>query len=178
MILDKKGKLFGKISIIDLFVLLVIVVGIIGVFSTKSMLDNEKVLSSDSNMLIQTSAKADNMEIEFEVKEVRDFTRDSFIVGDNVFVASNDRFLGTVARVESRPSKRTVATTLGKVYTAEVPERYDVTIVVEAKGKKKDEGYFTDSNIQLIFGGEMEIKTSTVQTTPQVKKITVRENEE
>ncbi len=178
MILDKKGKLFGKVSIIDLFVLLVLVIGVIGVFSTKSMLDQEKVLSQSGNMFIQSSREADKLEIAFEVKEVRGFTRDAIIVGDDVFVASNDRFLGVVSRVESVPSKRTVVTTLGKVYTAEVPERYDVTIYVETSGKKKDEGYFTDSNIKLIIGGEMEVKTSTVQTTPRVKTITVHENEQ
>lgn len=177
MILDKKGKLFGKVSIIDLFVLLIIAIGVIGVFSTKSMLDKEKVLSQSGNMLISTSAKADKMEIAFEVKEVRSFTKDAIIVGDEVFVVSNDRFLGTVNRVESVPSKKTVVTTHGKVYEAEVPERYDVIIYVDANGKKKDEGYFTDSNIKLIIGGEMEVKTSTVQTTPRVKAITVSENE-
>ena len=175
MILDKKGKLFGKVSIIDLFVILVIVIGVVGVFSTKSMLDKEKVLSQSGNMFIQSSQKADHLEIAFEVKEVRSFTKDAIIVGDDVFVVSNDRFLGTVSRVESVPSKKTIVTTHGKVYTAEVPERYDVTIYVDANGKKKDDGYFTDSNIKLIIGGEMEVKTSTIQTTPRVKAITANE---
>ena len=178
MILDKKGKLFGKVSIIDLFVLLVIVIGVVGVFSTKSMLDKEKVLSQSGNMLISTSAKADKLEIAFEVKEVRSFTKDAIVVGDDVFVVSNDRFLGKVVRVASVPSKRTVVTTHGKVYEAEVPERYDVTIYVDANGKKKEEGYFTDSNVKLIIGGEMEVKTSTVQTTPRVRTIEVVENEQ
>ncbi len=178
MILDKKGKLFGKISIIDLFVLLVIVVGVIGVFSTKSILDKEKVLSQSGNMLISSSKQADKLEIAFEVKGVRSFTKDAIVVGDNVFVVSNDRLLGKVARVECVPSKRMVVTTKGKVYEAEVPERYDVTMYVETNGKKKEEGYFTDSNIKLIIGGEMEVKTTTVQTTPRITAIEVHKNEQ
>ena len=54
MIMDKKGKLCGKVSIVDIFVILVIIIGIVGVFVTKVKLDNEKLLSDDSKMLIKT----------------------------------------------------------------------------------------------------------------------------
>lgn len=173
MILDKKGKLFGKINIIDLFVILVIIVGIVGIFFTKVELDNEKLLSDESKMLIQSSAEKDKLEIKLKAKEVRDVTRDSIIVGDDVYLVANDKILGTVSRVESEPAMRDVVSDDGTVYTAAVPDRYDVTIVVEADGKKKDEGYYTDSNIHLLYGRELEIKTSTIQTTPKVDEITV-----
>ena len=48
-----------------------------------------------------------------------------------------------------------------------------MTIVVDADGKRKDEGFYTDSNIHLLYGKEMEIKTSTIQTVPKVDEITV-----
>ena len=57
MILDKNGKLFGKISIVDIAVVLVIIVGIIGFFITKSKLDQSKLLADDSDMLIKSSAE-------------------------------------------------------------------------------------------------------------------------
>ncbi len=173
MIIDKKGKLFGKVSIIDIFVLLVIIIGIAGVFVTKTKLDNEKLFSDDSKMLIQTSAAKDKLEIKLKVKEVRDVTRDSIIVGDDVYLVANDKVLGTVSRVESEPAVRDVVSDDGTVFAAVVPDRFDVTIVVDADGKKKDEGYYTDSNIHLLYGREMEIKTSTIQTTPKVDQITV-----
>lgn len=173
MILDKKGKLFGKVSIIDLFVILVIIAGVAGVIVTKTALDNEKLLSDDSNMLIHTSAAKDQLEIKLKAKEVRDVTRDSIIVGDEVYLVANDKVLGTVSRVESEPAMRDVICDDGTVYTAPVPDRYDVTIVVDADGKKKEEGYYTALNIHILYGKEMEIKTSTIQTTPKVDEITV-----
>lgn len=178
MILDKKGKLFGKISIVDLFVVLIVIIGIAGIFFTKAKLDNTEILANDSKMLIKSSAELDKLEIELKVKEVRDITRDAIIVGDEVYTTANDKLLGTVVRVASEPSVRNVVSDNGTVYKAEVPERYDVTIVVEADGKKKEDGYYTESNAQLLYGKEMEIKTSTVQTTPKITGITVTETEE
>jgi len=177
MIIDNKGKLFGKINIVDLAVILVVIVAIVGVVLTKVKLDNSKILSDDSNMLIKSSAEMDKLEIELKVKEVRDVTRDAIIVGDDVYQVANDKFLGTVARVESTPAMRDVKGDNGTVYVAEVPDRYDVTIVVETEGKKKDDGFYTESNVQILYGREMEIKTSTVQTMPTVAGVTVVENE-
>lgn len=175
MILDKKGKLFGKISVVDLFVILVIIIGIAGFFFTKEKLDNEKILSDESQMIIQTSAQRDKLEIKLTIKEVRDITRDAIVVGDEVYQVTTGKMLGTVSQVESKPSEKIVKADNGEVYSAVVPERYDVTIVVETDGKQNEEGYYTDTNIQLLYGREMEIKTTTVQTTPIVTDISVVE---
>ena len=173
MIIDNKGKLFGKINIVDLAVVLVFLVAVLGVVLTKAKLDNSKIMSDDSNMLIQSSAELDTLEIKLKVKEVRDVTRDAIIVGDDVYLMSNNRFLGSVVRVESEPAIREVSGNNGTVYRAEVPQRYDVTIVVETAGKKKEEGYYTANNIQILYGREMGIKTSTMQTIPKVDGVEV-----
>ena len=177
MIIDNKGKLFGKINVVDIAVILVVVIAIVGVVLTKTKLDHSKILSDDSNMLIKSSAELDKLEIALEVKEVRDITRDAIIVGDDVYQVANDKFLGTVARVESKPAMRDVKGDDGTIYVAEVPERYDVTIFVETEGKKKEDGFYTESNVQLLYGREMEIKTSTVQTMPTVAGISVVDSE-
>lgn len=173
MIIDKKGKLFGKINIVDLIVICIVLVAVVGVVFTKIKLDNSKVMSNPSNMLISSSAQTDKLEIKLKIREVRDITRDAIIVGDEVYIAATDMYLGTVLRVDSTPSIRSVESDNGTAYLAEVPGRYDVTVVVEANGKKKDEGYFTDNNVQIFYGRDMEIKTSTIQTTPKVDGVSV-----
>ncbi len=178
MIIDKKGKLFGKVSIIDILVVVVVIIGIAGVLMTKAKLDEGKILSNESNMLIKTSKVNDKMEIKLELKEVRDVTRDSIVVGDEVFMVSTDKVLGVVTSVHSKPAIRTVKGDAGEVYEAEVPERFDVTIVVETEGKKDNDGYYTNSNIRVLYGKDIEIKTSTVQTTPTVTDIILTENVE
>ena len=174
MIMDKKGKLFGKVSIVDLFVVLAVIVGVIGVFMTKAKLDKSDVQADASQMLIQSSAEKDILEIKLKIKEVRDVTRDAIVVGDTVYMVQTEKVLGVISRVESEPAVRNVESDDGTVYSAVVPERYDVTIVVETSGKQKEDGFYTDSNQKLLFGKEMEIKTSTIQTSPKVDEISVK----
>jgi len=174
MIIDKKGKLFGKVSIVDLFVVLIVIVGIVGVFMTKEKLDKGDVQSDATQMLIQSSAEKDLLEIKLKLKEVRDVTRDAIIVGDTVYLVKTEKALGVVSYVESEPAVRNVEADDGTIYSAVVPERYDVTIVVETSGKQKEDGFYTDSNLQLMYGKEMEIKTSTIHTTPKIGGISVK----
>lgn len=174
MIIDEKGKLFGKISVIDLCAILIVIVGIIGIFATKSKMDGGKIISDSSQMLISTSTKMDKLEIKLKVKGVRSMTRDAFVVGDDVYLTSTYELLGTVTRVESEPAMRNIVGDKGVVYSTIMPDRYDITIYLEADGKKTEEGYFTKTNFQLLYGRELEIVTSTVQTYPVIEDVTVK----
>ena len=174
--MDKNGKLFGKISIVDIAVILVLVVGVCGIFYTKAELDKGNVLSNDGAMLIKSSAKTDVLEVALKIENVRDITRDAIVVGDEVYITATNKLLGNVVRVESKPHKTDAMTDEGVIYKTAIPERFDVTIVVETAGKKKPEGYFTSNNFHLYYGKSIEVKTSTIQTNPTICGITVIEN--
>lgn len=166
MIIDKKGKLFGKINIIDLCILLVIVVGISGmIFTVAKIKNNSSVLSSDKK------GEAATVEVGLLLKEVRDVTRDAIIVGDEVFTTTKGTSLGKITKIESTQSKRTVVTDNGEVYSAIVPEKYDVTIYVETQAKKTETGYHGDDDVRFLYGKYYEIKTSTIKTTPMISSI-------
>ena len=175
MIMDKKGKLFGKVSIVDIIVLLIVIVGIIGLFFIKSSLDSKKYMSDGSGMLVNTSAEYDKMTIKLKAENVRDITRDAIVIGDEVYVATEDVLLGKITEVYSKPATKTVDANDGTAYMAEVPERYDVTMVVEGYGRKLTDGYYVDSNTRLYFGKSIEVKTTTIQTTPTVTEIIITE---
>ncbi len=175
MIMDKKGKLFGKVSIVDIIVLLIVIVGIIGFFFIKSSLDSKKYMSDGSGMLVNTSAGYDKMTIKLKSENVRDITRDAIVIGDEVYVATEDVLLGKITEVYSKPATKTVDANDGTAYIAEVPERYDVTMVVEGYGRKLTDGYYVDSNTRLYFGKSIEVKTTTIQTTPTVAEIIITE---
>lgn len=178
MIIDKKGKLFGKISVVDIAVLLVIVIGVVGLALTKKTLDQKKYMTDGANMLVKSDAGYDKMTVKLTAFGVRDLTRDAIVVGDDVYIiASKDEstYLGKIADVYSKPATRNVDANDGTVYNAQIPDRYDVTIVVEGTGRKMDSGYYVDANTRLYYGKEVEIKTTTIQTTPMVTEITTSE---
>ncbi len=175
MIMDKKGKLFGKVSIVDIIVLLIIFIGIVGLLFTKSRIESKKYMADGSGMMVGQTAQYDKMIIKLKVSNVRDITRDAIVIGDEVYTATGDTLLGKITDVYSEPATVNVDAKDGKMYTAEVPERYDVTIVVEGSGRKLTDGYYVDSNTRLYYGKSIEIKTTTIQTVPQVTEITIVE---
>ena len=168
MFIDKKGKLFGKINIIDLCVLLAIVIGIAGVaFSVYSIKSN----TSASDVFKKDSAREVTLEVGLQIKGVRDVTRDAIIVGDEVFTTQTNTSLGKIKKIESEPATKNVTTYDGSVYTAVVPDRYDVTIYVETTATKNETGYHGDKKVQFLFGKYYEIKTATIKTTPMISSV-------
>ncbi len=175
MILDKNGKLFGKISIVDILVVVILIVGIIGAALTVSYINNEKVVSDGSKMLLSSETNSNKMEIGLKVYGVRDVTRDAVIVGDEVYSTKTDDLIGVIKRIDSVPSKQNVVTGNGTVVNTVIPEKFDVTIIVETTGKKTDTGYYTDTGVHILYGKDYEVKTSTIKSTPIVSSVAITE---
>ena len=175
MIIDKKGKLFGKISIVDICVVLVIVVGVVGAYFAVSVLNSGK-LDSNSKVALKSDAPLQTATVSLKLHEVRSLTKDALIVGDEVFTTDTDsKLIGIIKEIISEPSTKNVAASDGTVYNAQIPEKFDVTVLVDVTGKSTGTGFYTDSEVRLLYGESMEIKTSTVKTTPEVTGIVINE---
>lgn len=176
MFIDQKGKLFGKISIIDLLVILMILVGIFGSFAAYQKVKSGKVLTENKALLNQENT-LDMLEVTMRLNEVRSMTRDSVHVGDDVYAKDTNKFLGEISEITTESAKRVITGFDGKAVEAEVPERMDVILKVMVPGKRTDGGYFTGNNIHLVYDSAFEIKTPTIQTTPVIEGIQVVEKE-
>ena len=177
MFIDQKGKLFGKISIIDLLVVLVVIAGIAGTVLAFQKVRGGSVLTENKAILKQDST-LDMLEVEMRLNEVRSMTRDSIHIGDDVYAKDTNKYLGEVVRIETEPATRIISGYDGRAAEAEVPERLDVIMVVQVPGKRTDGGYFTGNNIHLVYDSAFEIKTPTIQSTPIIENITVLSEEE
>ena len=167
MIIDKKGKLFGKISIVDICVILVIIVGILGAYFTFSTLNSGK-LNDNSKLALNSSAPTKSATVTFEVKGVRGMTKDSLRVGDEVYETEDNKFIGTISKVTSKPAESDYVSNDGVFYKATIPEKYDVQIFVDVLGKDTQTGFHTESEQQLLYGKKIEIRTPSVKTTPKI----------
>ncbi|MBQ3181590.1 MAG: DUF4330 domain-containing protein [Clostridia bacterium] len=167
MIIDKKGKLFGKISIIDICVILVIIVGILGAYFTVSTLNSGK-LSDNSKLALNSSSPLVSATVTFEVKGVRAMTKDALCEGDEVYETEDNKFIGTISKVTSKPAESEYIANDGTFYKAVIPEKYDVQIFVDVSGKNTQTGFHTESELQLLYGKEIEIKTPSVKTMPEI----------
>lgn len=167
MIIDKNGKIMGKISIVDICVILVVIVGIVGGYVTLSTLNAGK-FNGNSKLALNSSSSTINATVTFSVKGVRFMTKDALRVGDEMYDAKDNKLIGTISKVTSEPAQKEYTATDGTFYKSVIPEKFDVEIYVDVSGKNTETGFHTESDLQLLYGKEIEIRTPTVKTTPKI----------
>ena len=95
-------------------------------------------------------------------------TKDVLRVGDEMYDAKDNKLIGTISKVTAEPAKSEFIAADGTFYKSVIPEKFDVDIYVDVKGKNTETGFHTESELQLLYGKELEIKTPTVKTTPVI----------
>lgn len=176
MIIDEKGKLFGKVSIIDIAVILVIVIAVLGGVVVYNHIERGTIAPSDSALLNHGSALS-NAVVEFEVENVRSFTKDALSVGDKVYSDETDKYIGEIIKIDPKPYADPLTGTDGKTVYAEVPDKYTLTVSVSVMGQQTEKGFFSSENVHFAVGDAMPIKTETVVTTPKIRKISLETDE-
>jgi len=137
-LMDKKGRLFGKINIIDLIIVLLIAAigfGAYGIF-----------FGGKEKQVLQTS----KVVYDFEITNVNKDFVDAINPGDPIRNSVRGNDLGTVVGKAARQATMLNEDLVnGRYVIAEVPNAYDVVITIEANAN------VTPANI--IVGGD-EIK--------------------
>lgn len=146
--IDKNGKVFGKINIIDLLVILILVVAI-AVVGVKFLTPGGKE--------IQT------LEMEFYTEEVNDWVAEKIQPGDALYDGTYEIELGTVvASVPGEPM--TWGLTQEGQYVLAPREGYcSLTIIGEVQGEKTANGAEIDGNMygvghsMVLYAGDAKI---------------------
>ncbi len=127
-IIDEKGRIFGKISIIDIIVLLLAILVVCGIFVKHAEDSHTKKISADTQKITY----------QIELKSVRDGTVNSFREGDKVFDTEKEVEIGTIKSVEAVDAVSSKTNSEGIYVETKVPEKYDVTLTIEADGQVTD----------------------------------------
>lgn len=143
-IIDDKGRLFGKINIIDLLVVL-LVIAVAGRFAV-------------SRSRKPASVETKTIRAEFLVKDVREATSGRIKVGDTVREVKTNVVLGKITDVKAEPAQVFVNTADGRVVAATHPVLIDVHMTVEGSGT-------AGANAVVIGNSEIRIGTALVLTT-------------
>lgn len=159
MIINKEGKLFGKISIVDIAVVLILVLLAIGIYTRFS--GNTKVVVSNGQKIQCT----------FVVKNLRQYSVDALKKGGPMFDKTSKELIGTITDVRVEPGKYNINMSDG-TYKAAVPEdRYNVYVTVEFDGKAGDSGYYTAANKFLGAGSWVVVVTKYSECNAMVSSI-------
>ena len=144
--IDKKGKLFGKVNIVDLLIVIFVVIAVIATVYKFGFSAHKDVNQSDITLqyVLKTSG-------------VRSFTADSITIGDEIYDEETDRFLGTVTNVEKKEALGYLTKADGNIVYTEKPERYDVYITIECDARLIGGGYFANGTKEIGVFSEIEI---------------------
>lgn len=163
-IIDKNGKIFSKVSIVDLFALLLVI-----------------ACAAAVGLKLQAvkTVKGGDAVIEYKVRveNVRQMSVDAMrqsIGIDGVIDIESKYELGKVIDVKEQPARVLVQTNDGKFSLAEYDDRYDVYLTLEADGSETEDGYYTHSGRQLSVGATVGIKTKYSQFYAEVTEVNVK----
>jgi len=161
--MDKNGRLFGKISIIDLFVVLLVVAVLVGIGIR---------YGAKATTAVQSSEK---FECVIEVANVREFTVKALEKGGIITDKKSEIELGEIVSVETEPTLFQSTTADGRIVDAELPERYTCRVTIIANGKVSDDAYIMDDSNELSVGRNIDIYSKYVKTSGDIKSVKMLE---
>lgn len=156
-IVDKNGRLFGKISLIDLLFIAVIIVLAAAIYIR---------VFSDGKVNMKTSG-SDTFTYEMTVFSVREYTLNAMQIGDELY-DDNDVYIGKITGIESEQSETYNSTYDGKFEKGVMEGRYDINLTVEASGKINKGHYYASgvyevgANMVVYFHSLYVVSSGTV----------------
>ena len=160
-VINEKGKLFGKINIIDLIVVLLLVLACVFVAIKLGIIgSNEKT----------------TVEYNVKVLAVRDETYEAIaknLIG--VYGTSNDakKVFGDIIRIDKEPAKELTVLENGEYTYAVYTDKYDLTLVMRSECTVKKKGIFLPDGTQLLCGEALKFTNGYCETGGEVVSITL-----
>ncbi len=146
--IDKNGKVFGKINIIDLLVLLILVVAI-AVVGVKFITPGDTELQT--------------LEMEFYTEEVNDWVAEKINPGDVLYDGTYDLKLGTVVKAVQDEPMTWGLTQEGQYVLAPRDGYCSLTVIGEVQGVKTANGAEIDGNMygvghsMVLYAGDAKM---------------------
>ena len=140
-VIDKDGKLFGKVSVIDIAVVALLVAA--GLFLASRYL-------SSRGSAITPGGALDLLEIKFYSEEVNDFVVDAISVGDAAKEFAQYASFGTVTAVETAPSITWVADADANMFGMPKDGYKAVTVTMRARGRLEATGFSLDGTTYFV----------------------------
>lgn len=163
MIIDKKGKLFGKISIIDLAVIVVIIAAVIGI-GIRFFGGTAKTVKADKTF-----------EYVVKVEGVRDYTVDALKKKGKITDKKYSKEIGEITNVDVDNVNFQSTTADGNIVFVDLPERKTCYVTIRSTGKESDNSYFAGDDSEISAGRQFAIYSKYVDTSGIIQNVDVIE---
>lgn len=160
--MDKNGKIGGKISIIDIAVILLVLIAALGI--------GIRFMSG------ATTAVTSNVTLKYTVKVlgVREFTVNA-LKKDSVMLSKDDEIIAEIKDMEVADTKIQSTTANGEIKWATLPDKYTCMLTIEAQGRESEDGYMLDDTTEVSVGRTVDINTKYVKTTGEIMSVEIVE---
>ncbi len=159
--IDKNGKLFGKINIIDLLIILIVAAALIFVAL--------KVLAPEGN---SDAPEASKVQISFYATEIEPGLEPSFVEGAPLYEDLTNVSLGELKSWSVEPAYEYQAGPNGEAVKVDIPNNYFVNITAEASGSVTSDGLHVGSSLYCV-GAHYTIHVGTAKIYASCSGISV-----
>ena len=159
--IDEKGRIFGKISIFDLTLVLLIVFAVFAIGIKKEATS-------------QTSGSDKTITYDVTIKNIRGVSVDAIYQNLESFTDSETgKALGEALNVKKENAKVKVHLEDGQFGFSEYENKFDVVVTLKTAGTETSDAYFTSSGKQIITGDTIKLQNGFVRFEGEVTKVTV-----
>ncbi len=160
MFLDDKGRIFGKVSIIDIAVVLFICAAIGGAYF--------KFFMSPQG---QAARQFDTLTYQVEVKNIRQPSVDAVLAGAAVYDGETGNPIGEIIQKKVVPATGYIEKADGTIVQAEIPGRYDMLISIKTPGVENNNGFFAGGIVELKRGSDLRLRSKRIEVHSRVYDI-------
>ena len=157
MIIDKNGKLFGKISIVDLFILLVIIAAAVFLFLKFSGIAEDRANTTEKSYTVM-------------INGIKEISASYLKTGEKLY-DDKGSFMGVIKDIKLQPSEVVKTLDNGKYVVAQNPERIDAVLTITGKGFTSGGIFYLDGKVSLLVGTERFFKGDRVDFEGNILKI-------
>lgn len=163
MFIDEKGRLFGKVSVIDILILLIAVLAIGGIYykATRTGLGPIQLNQDKIIMIFQSNSEATQS------------VADSLNEGEMIYDWEKGTLIGKLIKKEVVPLRVHAATYDGRWSYAEKPGLYSVIMTIECTGVVGTDS-IKISGRDYLAGHSMIMKSKAAKFYGQIQKLEVQ----
>lgn len=159
-ILDENGRIGGKISIVDVIVILLCLLMVLAVF----------VKFSDQDTRAK-NIEAKDITYTVSIERIRQGTVDSFRKGDIFFENASKEEFGKAVKVEVKPATSLMEMNDGSMIEAPIEDRYDVILTLKTKAELNKGHVYINHINELNVNSSISLLSKYVQFTGTITGI-------
>jgi len=142
--IDKNGKIKGRVSIIDIVIVLAVLALVAGFVYRQTSDRFGAILRADETFYVTV-----------ETNRLRSLNVDAVSIGDIMFRMDSRQPFGTVIDIRTEPATNNIWHSDGTITEAEMEDRYLLTLVLESTGSITQTGYFVNGTDHIASGSDV-----------------------